>query len=220
MGLLCRCCFMFSNIILEYKKLGFFLGFKIFIIIVLGLEIVFGICVSCIVLLIYWNKRSVWSVVMKFIVNFVFIDFIICCVCVLFIIVCVLGFVYFILFCCWYEVVIFVLRNVLFIILLFICYDCYKLVMNLFVLRFIYFKVRCVVILVWCLSIVSFIVFFFEWWWKVKILWFFVCILMFSELKEFCFFCLYYLLFFLLLCIILFFVYLWILKVVFFRVYI
>lgn len=160
----CRCGSMFSNGIVEYRNLIFFLGFKIIVIIVLVLEIVFGIVVSCMVLLIYWNKRNVWSVVIKFIVNFVLIDLIICCVCVLFIIVWVVGFFYYlILFCCWYEFVILGLRNVLFLIFFLICYDCYKLVMNFFVLRFNYCKVKWVLLLLWFLIIVSFVVFFVEW---------------------------------------------------------
>lgn len=180
---------MFSNITSEYKELGLSPGFKISIIIVLGLEIIFGICASCTVLLIYWNKRSVRSVATKFIANLALIDLIICCVCVPFTIARVSGFAYHsALFCCWHEAVTSALRNASFITLLLICYDRYKSVTNPFVLRLTHLKARRAVILVWCLSTVSVIAPFLEWRWKAKTLWSSACILMFSESKEPCFF--------------------------------
>ena len=198
-----RRCLMSSNITSEYKKLGLSPGFKISIIIVLGLEIVLGFCASCTVLLIYWNKRSVRSVATKFIANLALIDFIICCVCVPFTIARVSGFAHSTLFCCWHEAVTSALRNASFITLLLICYDRYKSVTNPFVLRLTHLKARRAVILVWCLSTVSLIAPFLEWRWKAKTSWSSACILMFSESKEPCFFRLYYLPSFLLSCTIL-----------------
>lgn len=165
-----------------FRDLDFIFGFKIFVIIFLILELIFGVVFSIMVLFIYWNKRYIWNVVLKFIVNFVVIDFVICCVCILLIIVCLVRFFWvLVLLCLCYEVLSLGLRNFLFVIFLFICYDCYKFIISFFVLRLNYWSVKCVLIFVWFLIILSFVLFFIEWI-KIENLWFLVCIVLFCKL--------------------------------------
>ena len=188
---------------MDFKELELSSGFKISVIILLTLEIIFGIVSSCTVLLIYWNKRHVRSVATKFIANLALIDLVICCICVPFTITRLAGFPrHSSLLCCWHEAVTSALRNASFITLLLICYDRYKSITNPFVLRLNHREAKHALLFVWFFIVPSLVMSFIEWG-KAEKLRSSACIMLFSKSEEPFYVRLYYLPSFVLACAIL-----------------